>query len=122
MNCPKCKAEFERVQTRFGEIARCTECKGVWIDTLEHAQIKAVASIDIGDTEVGKKFNSLAEVMCPSCPNSKMLRMVDPKQPHIWLESCPTCHGNFYDAGELKDFSEHTLADFFKKFGLKERS
>jgi len=51
----------------------------------------------------------------------KMLRMVDPQQPHIWFEQCPTCYGRFFDAGELKDLSEHTISDFFKKFSAVER-
>ena len=39
--------------------------------------------------------------------------MVDSRQPHIWLESCKHCHGRFYDAGELGDFADDTLAESF---------
>ena len=45
-----------------------------------------------------------------------MLRMVDPRQPHIWFESCPVCHGRFYDAGEYRDFAEFTLGDLIRRF------
>jgi len=50
-----------------------------------------------------------------------MIRMVDNKQPHIWYESCTICNGVFFDAGEFKDYKEHTFADFIKSFQKKER-
>ena len=89
---------------------------------IEHEDLKDIAEgVDVGDPEIGKKYNEIDDIKCPVCPNSKMLKMVDAKQPHIWFESCPTCYGRFYDAGEFKDFSEHTLSDFIKRFTSKER-
>ena len=89
---------------------------------LNEQESKEIADgVDIGDPEVGKEFNEIDRIKCPVCPNSTLLRMVDPKQPHIWYESCPTCYGRFFDAGELKDQSEHTLSDLIKMFKVKER-
>jgi Zn-finger nucleic acid-binding protein len=122
MKCPKCHSNFEMVSTAFGEIERCVSCKGLWLDMLEDQTLKGIADeIDVGDPEVGKKFNAVDRIKCPECPSTSLLRMVDPKQPHIWFESCPRCYGRFYDAGELKDLSEQTLSDFVKRFNLKER-
>ncbi len=88
----------------------------------EHEDLKEIAEgVDTGDPEVGKKYNEIGDIYCAVCPNSKMIRMVDAEQSHIWFESCPTCYGRFYDAGELIDFSEHTIGDFIKKFTVKER-
>ena len=70
---------------------------------------------------LGKKHNEKKNAYCPVCSNSKMLRMVDPGQPHISFEQCSTCKGRFYDAGEFKDVSEHTISDFFKSLFAKER-
>lgn len=106
----------------FADYEQCASCKGLWLDANEDQKLKSVASaIDDGDSELGKSLNDMQEVYCPQCPNNKLLRMVDPQQPHIWFEQCPTCYGRFFDAGEYKDLSEHTISDFFKKFGLKER-
>lgn len=122
MKCPKCHADFELLNTPFADVERCTSCKGLWLDMLEEEDLKEIVDgVDIGDPEVGKQFNKIDNIQCPVCPSSTLLKMVDPQQPHIWFESCPTCHGRFYDAGELKDLSEHTLSDFIKRFRVKER-
>lgn len=122
MKCPKCDSDFEQVFTPFGDVERCFSCKGLWLDMLEHEDLREIAEgVDTGDPEVGKKYNETSEAYCAVCPNTKMVRMVDAQQPHIWFESCPTCFGRFYDAGEFKDLSEHTISDFIKKFRVKER-
>ncbi len=88
-----------------------------------HFHIKAIAKeVDIGDPAVGARNNTIDRIYCPVCPpNNKLLRMVDPGQPHIWYESCPGCYGRYYDAGELLDLAEYTLEDFFKRFKVKAR-
>lgn len=123
MKCPKCDSNFEQLQTPFGDVERCLNCKGLWLDMLEHEDLKEIADgIDVGDPQVGRQYNEIDDINCPVCANSKMLKMVDAKQPHIWFESCPTCFGRFYDAGEFKDLSEHTISDFIKKFTVKGRT
>jgi Zn-finger nucleic acid-binding protein len=122
MLCPKCQNKMEQVETPFGEIERCTSCKGLWIDAFEQEEMVQIAGgIDIGSKTVGKENNQIGKIKCPCCRNSQMLRMVDAKQPHIWYESCPSCYGRYYDAGELTDLSKNTLSDFLKKLTLKER-
>jgi hypothetical protein len=89
---------------------------------LEHEDLKEIAEgVDIGDPEVGKAFNEKGDISCPVCPNSRMLRMVDAQQPHIWYESCLTCYGRFYDAGELIDLSKKTLGDVIRDLFAIER-
>jgi hypothetical protein len=67
---------------------------------------------------LGSLQNAIDRINCPVCPSGQpLIRMVDPKQPHIWFESCTVCYGRFYDAGEFKDFAEFTVAEWFK--GLK---
>lgn len=122
MQCPKCNSNMEQVPTPFGEVERCVSCKGLWLDHFEHDDIKQIAEgVDVGSPEVGKEYNKIDDVKCPVCANSKLLRMVDNAQPHIWFESCPTCYGRFYDAGELTDLSQLTFSDFIKRLSSKER-
>lgn len=122
MKCPKCKAPMEQFHNPYADYEQCTGCKGLWLDMLENEDLKEVAdAIDTGSPELGKKYNEMGDVYCPVCSNNKMLRMVDPEQPHIWFEQCPTCNGRFYDAGEFKDVSEHTIGDFFKDIFTRER-
>lgn len=122
MKCPKCNSDFEQLQTPFGDVERCISCKGLWVDMAEHEELKNIAdTVDIGDESRGKELNHVDHINCPVCSNNKMLRMVDPAQPHIWFESCPTCYGRFYDAGEFKDLADKSIGDFFKLFTAKER-
>ncbi|KLV03585.1 hypothetical protein ABT56_18465 [Photobacterium aquae] len=123
MKCPKCHNPFEHITTAMGDIERCSACKGLWLDSYEIEDMKPLAKdIDIGHKSLGKRFNEIDKVECPVCPNNPLLRMVDAKQPHIWYESCPTCKGRFYDAGEFTDLASVDLTDFFKRFLVKART
>ncbi len=42
-----------------------------------------------------------------------MEKTADPKQLHIWYESCEE-HGMFMDAGEFTDFQHESPLDFFR--------
>ena len=119
MQCPKCSGTFAHVQTPLGVIERCQDCGGLWFDVLEHQDLKAIAkSIDTGDKAVGVKYNEIKNILCPVCPNTRMLNMVDSRQTHIRFESCPGCHGRFSDAGEFTDFATLRITDVLKRFGL----
>ena len=123
MNCPKCSSVMETVTFQSIDVDRCTSCRGLWFDFQEEKRLKELQgseSIDTGDPEVGKRFNEVANITCPRCA-AKMLRMVDPRQHHIWFESCVVCYGVFFDAGEFTDWKQQTLLDFFKDLFTKER-
>ena len=78
MLCPKCDSEMEKVTFASFEVDRCTGCKGLWFDMLEHEDLKKIAGseeIDNGDPEEGKKYNEKSDVICPKCHIS-MIKMV----------------------------------------------
>ena len=123
MNCPKCSADMEKVVYSNIEVDRCTDCKGLWFDLLEHVELKAMSgseAIDIGDPEVGRKFNRIEDIKCPVC-TTQMIKMVDREQHHIWYESCPSCYGVFFDAGEFTDYKEDSFIDFVRDVFTRER-
>lgn len=123
MKCPKCFNEMETVEFEMIDVDRCLSCKGIWFKDLDHEALKALKgseAIDTGDPETGKKFNVIDRIDCPTC-KTRMIRMVDKDQPHIWFEHCTMCSGSFFDAGEFKDFKEKTLSDFFKDLLTKPR-
>jgi len=122
LKCPKCAADMEKVQFEQIEVDRCTACKGLWFDMLERehlATLKNAESIDTG-TPHQEKREEKVKADCPRC-HTRMIRMVDHQQPHIWFESCPVCYGVFYDAGEFRDYKSHTVVDFFKDLFRKQR-
>jgi len=123
MRCPKCDGEFEAVVSEGVVVHRCTECRGLWFDDSKHEFLKSVdgsEKIDIGDPEVGRRFNDMAIVTCPRC-HSRMIRMVVPDQHHIWYESCSGCAGVFFDAGEFRDYKDKTLFDYVRDLFTPER-
>lgn len=114
---------MEKVEYNTIEVDRCTNCKGIWFDMLEAEQLKEMRGsekIDIGDPEIGEKYNKIDKVNCPKC-NTLMAKMVDNNQPHIWYESCDICYGMFFDAGEFSDYKEENILDFFKDILQKPR-
>ncbi|MDH5473625.1 MAG: zf-TFIIB domain-containing protein [Gammaproteobacteria bacterium] len=124
MNCPKCNSEMEKVVFEHIEVNRCSHCQGIWFDLHEHEILKKIPhsdTIDIGDPNKGKEYNTISKISCPVC-KTPMIRMVDNQQPHIWYESCATCYGVFFDAGEFTDLKHHTLVDFIKDLRTKERT
>lgn len=123
MNCPKCQATMEKVTYENIEIDRCTHCKGIWFDLMEReflARLEGSESIDTGDPEVGEKFDDVDRISCPVC-ETRMIRMVDPVQPHVAFEACKVCNGVFLDAGEFTDLKERTLFDHLRSFLARER-
>lgn len=123
MDCPKCGHAMEQVVYSDIEVDRCTLCRGLWFDLMEHEQLRELRgaeSIDTGDPAVGAIFNRDDRISCPRCAGP-MIRMVDPQQPHIWYESCGVCHGVFFDAGEFTDYKQRTVGDFFRRLRATER-
>ncbi len=123
LQCPKCDGTLESVVYSGIEVDRCTNCKGIWFDSQEAQDLKKMPgseSIDIGDPATGEKFDEIEDINCPKC-QTKMTKMVDLKQTHIWYEKCPVCYGIWFDAGEFKDYKEENLADMFKGIFKQER-
>ncbi|MDH3615963.1 MAG: MFS transporter [Gammaproteobacteria bacterium] len=123
MRCPKCRADMEQIDVEGIEVDRCTICNGIWFDAGEMDLLKnkqAAAAIDIGDAKTGKQSNAIDSYQCPRCSGA-MIKVVDPRQTHIWYETCSSCHGSYLDAGELRDLSNVTIADFFKDLAAPER-
>ncbi|MBN2443602.1 MAG: zf-TFIIB domain-containing protein [Spirochaetales bacterium] len=115
--CPKCKAIMEKINYMNVEIDRCTKCKGIWLDVFEKSELKAKKGskeVDSGDKETGKKYDKMRNVNCPKCL-TPMISKSDRDQKQITYETCPSCKGVFYDAGEFTDFKEETILDFIKK-------
>lgn len=117
MKCPKCSAEFETVTYENIAVDRCTGCHGLWFDMLEEDDLKKIEgseSIDIGDPRPDPEKNRIQKIDCPKC-NGPMINLIDKDQFHIHYEYCPTCYGTFFDAGEFRDFKEHTIIERFKQ-------
>lgn len=108
MNCPKCQGDMQELVVEDQTVDRCQTCGGMWFDLREHERIAAAAraasELDRGNAEAAARHNELRDVNCPRC-KVKMLRLVVPGQAHIQYESCPVCHGAYFDAGEFRAYA-----------------
>lgn len=124
MDCPKCHAIMEEVTYgREMTVDRCTNCKGIWFDTGEVDKLKTKwmsEFIDTGDPMIGKQHDKIEDVNCPRC-DKLMDAVSDPKQPHIWYESCAE-HGVYFDAGEFTDYKYDTFLDRIRTLVKGKRS
>ena len=123
MICPKCISPMQAVEFAGVTLERCTDCQGLWFDEFVKEELmkrKGAGRVDPGSAATGRMWNQIDHILCPRC-SIPMLRMVDPKQPHIWFESCKVCGGSFYDAGEFRDLLHHTVLDFFRDLRIPAR-
>ena len=72
------------------------------------------------DRVSGKRLDELNGEKCPHC-GKLMEKVADPKQSHIWYETCAE-HGIFMDAGEFTDYKYETLVDKFRDLITGNRS
>ncbi len=116
MKCPKCGGLFIQALLEDIQIDRCNSCNGLWFDELELKAVlnkKGSEKLDTGTKSDYERTSKIEDIFCPK-DNSKMIKMVDVKQNHIWFESCGVCRGIFLDATELKDLKEYSLFDIVK--------
>ena len=84
-------------------------------------ELAALSGSEVIDTGARKAQSDAAKhIACPVC-RTAMIRMVHPRQSHIWYESCATCYGALLDAGEFRDLKDETLIDAIKSFFARER-
>ncbi|MBA2482811.1 MAG: zf-TFIIB domain-containing protein [Planctomycetes bacterium] len=129
LTCPKCRKPMETVRFQEVEVDRCTWCKGIWFDLLEHVALKnrrGSEAVDAGATServqaLHDDLNQKGEIDCPVC-HIRMVRLVDKRQSHIWYEKCQSCSGVFLDAGELTDLKHETMGDVLKDLFTPKRT
>jgi len=124
MDCPKCKRPMEQVTFEGIEVDRCTGCRGLFFDLMEAERLRGKhgsESIDVGDPRVGSQQNANDHIRCPR-DTSPMVRIVDPDQPHLYLETCSVCYGTFFDAGEFTDWKQDSLGDVFRRWFARPRA
>ena len=115
MQCPKCQSPMNAITHDGTSFQRCSGCHGLWFGAADHEALRAAAgTIDTGTAAATNADQAPTKLPCPTCANSTLIDMVDAAQPHIRFESCPVCHGRFYDAGEFRDFAEHGVGEFLR--------
>lgn len=96
---------------------KCENCSGLWFPSAGHEAAKKIdgaEAIDNTETNAASAYNPVKEIQCPEC-DDLMISMIDKDQFHIQFESCPSCYGAFFDAGEFSDLTQHTALEKVKQ-------
>ena len=123
MKCPKCSADMESVSFEGISVDRCTGCRGLFFEARKAQKLKALRGsevLDVGSPQAGQEQNGNDRIRCP-VDTTPLVRIVDAKQSHIHLETCPVCQGMFFDAGEFADWKNETLMDVVKSWFARPR-
>ena len=107
MNCPKCDKELSVKKYFNTEVEYCQNCKGVWLDRGELAEL---LNIDKDIPRIKKNENiELTNLLCPVCKSAKLKRFIyHPKIPII-IEKCENCLGLWFDKDELQFLNKNII-------------
>jgi Zn-finger nucleic acid-binding protein len=121
--CPKCRASMLPVTVHDITVDRCTSCKGIWFDLMEHRRLREVEGsekIDTGSPRGNPNAKPATKLKCPRC-TAPMTRMRDVDNRAIEYEYCAVCNGAFFDAGEFRQYKDpsflNSLRNMFKPRG-----
>lgn len=117
---------MEQIRISGIEIDRCSRCKGIWFDKQEQTRIQHVRGsykADIGHQAIGEHYNTIRDINCPRCDVPMEGEEMKRGRLPIEVETCPSCQGAYFDAGEFRDFAEPTMLEFIADLAkqLKQR-
>lgn len=107
VGCPKCRGQLEKIVYGQVEIDRCRDCAGIWFDSLEAEQLKAIEGserVDAGRSRECERCPKTAS--CPKC-RKQMMRMLDFDKHAVWYEKCARCQGMWLEAGQFTRFKQN---------------
>lgn len=104
MKCVKCEGQLIPVTVDGVEVDKCNVCSGVWFDLGELKSIlKGKDNTPLRNVIQNNEGHDEIEASCPRCGGqTKMVRVVDPKDSSFHVDTCSICHGNWLDGGELE--------------------
>ena len=90
---------------RIGATAvdQCDTCAGIWLDSGELARLLGLK--DVSSLEKPRAIDKRADEKRGSCPRcrgeGKLVQITSTTVPDGHIDTCPTCGGQWLDAGEL---------------------
>jgi Zn-finger nucleic acid-binding protein len=108
MKCPRCAAEkdFGKVEILGIDVAKCTACKGIWMDAGDLTDLLGDVNREISSEEMGFPVtvnDTVAEGGCPRCQVAlKRWTNLPAGFEDLYVDLCPHCLGMWFDKGEFK--------------------
>ncbi len=129
MKCPACLKELKKSKMEKFDIALCSSCQGIWVDSFTFDEIRnfekpfsPLLNIDIWNDAASHKVVP-SEKKCPQC--HKRLYEAGYGDSDITIDICPPCKAIWFDRKEMekvfsyidKEISEETMGDLFDELG-----
>jgi uncharacterized protein len=109
MKCPRCTAEkdFGKVEILGIEVAKCTACKGIWMDAGDLTELLGDIHAESSGEEKGfpvSQEETAAEGGCPRCaiPLKRWTNLPE-NFDDLYVDVCMKCSGMWFDKGEFKN-------------------
>jgi len=107
MNCMRCHGPMKKAERDGILIDVCPDCKGIWLDggeldMLQKGERKEVKEIlQEAREEILEERSRILQIsgMCLKCQKSHVQAV---QRAGVELDICPSCHGAFFDSGELE--------------------
>ncbi len=101
MHCPACENKLRAVTTKQGVIVdHCDSCKGIWLDQGEIYFFTKKPKVFYEALQKGLQNPQPTERKCPRC--STKMEEGNFLSATLRLDQCPSCHGIWFDDGELR--------------------
>ena len=120
MHCVRCKTEMKKNNLRGVLVDHCSTCNGVWLDAGELEALEKGMRKPEHEIKQEHRQETMAErqrgveIMgrCPKCQEGQVNeRLMD----GMVIDYCGSCHGLFFDHGELKQIVENRQQGFFTR-------
>ncbi|MBI5242720.1 MAG: M48 family metalloprotease [Elusimicrobia bacterium] len=105
MKCPKCvQSDMRQVMAPGGNtVDVCPDCSGAWLDL---GEVYLYAKDGPGVYEMLKEAYSKSAPSTRICPrDGSRLRQARPGGAKLVIDVCPTCGGDWFDAGEIAELN-----------------
>ena len=109
LQCPRCLASMAAQSTSTSHLHRCQECEGAWVTAQTIAALlserpNAQGALKRLTTALSEGTHST--LPCPECPK---VHLWSHRFEGIEIDTCGSCSGIFFDAGELSQFLVQAL-------------
>lgn len=113
--CGKCGGSFTALFMDGMIVDACTECEGLWLDHGEVGRVLGEGESGPADGEPPTGERARLDEVVGSCPVCRCgLRAFAVPGHAAALEVCPSCHGVWFDAGEIDLLKRSDVVTWFR--------
>lgn len=118
MKCPRCFTELRQEHLTSIPLATCATCHGTWYEGVGLAKLlRLKQSGDLMAFSRDWFEQEKSELLCPRC-ETNMLARTFVRGEQFTIDQCGSCHGVWFDPGELLK-SKEAIRRYFLQKGIK---